>query len=148
MLEDCGLHTIIRIPPVFKPYADVKTNLLFFQKGVKSKGVWFYRLDMPDGVKNFTKTKPMEDKHFDIVREWWDNRQDIIIDVNYKSKFYSIDELESLDFNFDKCCPFPKEEEEILKPAELITQYQENRLKYNKKIDEILNKITSILEEK
>ena len=148
LLEDCGLHTIIRIPPVFKPYADVKTNLLFFQKGVKSKGVWFYRLDMPDGVKNFTKTKPMEDKHFNPVREWWNNRQEIIIDGNYKSKFYSIDELELLDFNFDKCCPFPKEEEEILKPAELITQYQENRLKYNKKIDEILNKITSILEEK
>ncbi len=77
LLKEYGLHTIIRLPQVFKPYAQVNTNLLFFQKGVASRGVWFYRLDYPEGVKSFTKTKPMQDKHFDPVREWWDNKNQL-----------------------------------------------------------------------
>ncbi len=139
LLEEYGLHTIIRIPPVFKPYASVKTNLLFFQKGVKSKGVWVYRLDMPEGVKNFTKTKPMEDRHFDPVREWWDNRKEIVIDGNYKSKFYTIQELKDFNYDFDKCCPFPKDENIILEPNEIIYNYknrtQEITSLINKQID-------------
>ena len=68
LLKEYGLHTIIRLTQVFKPYANVNTNLLFFQKGVVSRGIWFYRMDYPEGVKSFTKTKPMLDKHFDPVR--------------------------------------------------------------------------------
>lgn len=146
LLDEYGLHTIIRVPPVFKPYADVKTNLLFFQKGVKSKGVWVYRLDMPEGVKNFTKTRPMEDKHFDPVREWWDNKQPISIDGNDKARFFTVEELEKLNYNFDKCCPFPKEEEEILDPNELINRYQAERAELNKNIDSILGDISALLE--
>ena len=34
LLEECNLHTIIRLPnSVFRPYASVGTNLLFFEKG-------------------------------------------------------------------------------------------------------------------
>jgi type I restriction enzyme M protein len=41
LLEDCDLHTIIRLPiSVFQPYASVATNLLFFTKGEKTKKVW------------------------------------------------------------------------------------------------------------
>ena len=148
LLEEYGLHTIIRIPPVFKPYASVKTNLLFFQKGAKSKGVWFYRLDMPDGVKNFTKTKPMEDKHFDPVREWWDNRQEIVIDSNYKSKFYTLQELKDFNYDFDKCCPFPKDDIEILLPEELITKFHKEQEKFNLEFNEIISKIMELLNDK
>ena len=34
LLEECNLHTIVRLPKsVFSPYADIPTNLLFFEKG-------------------------------------------------------------------------------------------------------------------
>src|SRR3954469_2915230 len=34
LLEECNLHTIVRLPnSVFKPYASIGTNLLFFEKG-------------------------------------------------------------------------------------------------------------------
>lgn len=127
MLDEFGLHTIIRLPQVFKPYASVNTNLLFFQKGVPSRGVWFYRLDYPEGVKSFTKTRPMLDKHFDPVREWWADKQPIVVEGKDKARFFTVDELVALNYDFDKCCPFPHEEEEILEPAELIVRYQSER---------------------
>lgn len=146
LLKEYGLHTVIRLPQVFKPYAIVNTNLLFFQKGVESKGVWFYRLDYPEGVKSFTKTKPMLDKHFDPVREWWDNKVNIEKDGFDKARFFSVDELVILDYDFDKCCPFPHIEEEILEPAELIARYQSERKELNENIDRILDDISAILE--
>ena len=145
LMDDFGLHTIIRLPQVFKPYANVNTNLLFFQKGVESLGVWFYRLDLPEGVKSFTKTKPMQDSHFNPVREWWDNKQLIAVEGKDKARFFTKSELEALNYDFDKCCPFPQKDEEILEPMELITRYREERAKLNANIDEILDELTTML---
>ena len=146
LLKEYGLHTIIRLPQVFKPYASVNTNLLFFQKGVTSRGVWFYRLDYPEGVKSFTKTKPMQDKHFDPVREWWQDKQSIVVDGFDKARFYTVEELKELNYDFDKCCPFPHVEEEILEPNELIARYEAERIELNAEIDRILAEITAKLE--
>ena len=148
MLDEFGLHTIIRLPQVFKPYASVNTNLLFFQKGVPSRGVWFYRLDYPEGIKSFTKTRPMLDKHFDPVREWWADKQPIVVEGKDKARFFTVDELVALNYDFDKCCPFPHEEEEILEPAELIACYQSERAELNANIDRILTEISAMLEVK
>ena len=145
LLKEYGLHTIIRLPQVFKPYASVNTNLLFFQKGVASQGVWFYRLDYPEGVKSFTKTKPMQNKHFDPVREWWADKQSIVVDGFDKARFYTAEELRDLNYDFDKCCPFPHEEEEILEPNDLIARYQAERTELNTNIDRILSDITAKL---
>ena len=148
MLDEFGLHTIIRLPQVFKPYASINTNLLFFRKGVPSRGVWFYRLDYPEGVKSFTKTRPMLDKHFDPVREWWADKQPIVVEGKDKAGFFTVDELVALNYDFDKCCPFPHEEEEILEPAELIARYQSERTELNANIDRILTEISAMLEVK
>lgn len=145
LLDDFGLHTIIRLPQVFKPYASVNTNLLFFQKGVESQGVWFYRLDLPEGVKSFTKTKPMLDGHFDPVREWWADKQPIIVEGKDKARFFTKQELEALNYDFDKCCPFPQEDEEILEPTVLIAKYRAERAKLNASIDSVLDELTSML---
>lgn len=146
LLKEYGLHTIIRLPQVFKPYANVNTNLLFFQKGVTSRGVWFYRLDYPEGVKSFTKTKPMQNKHFDPVREWWKDKQEITVDGFDKAKFYTVDDLVALNYDFDKCCPFPHVEEEILEPKDLIERYEAERSELNGNIDRLLGTITALLE--
>lgn len=147
LLKEYGLHTIIRLPQVFKPYASVNTNLLFFKKGVVSRGVWFYRLDYPEGVKSFSKTKPMLDKHFDPVRKWWDNKQAIVVDGFDKARFFTPEELETLNYDFGKCCPFPHVEEEILEPKDLIARYEAERTELNASIDRILASINTKLEE-
>jgi type I restriction enzyme M protein len=75
LLEECQLHTIVRMPyGVFSPYTDIRTNLLFFSKGEPTKGIWFYELCCPTGEK-YTKTKPIRDEDFAVLSKWWDERK-------------------------------------------------------------------------
>jgi type I restriction enzyme M protein len=75
LLEECNLHTIIRLPnSVFQPYATVATNLLFFEKGTPTREVWYYEHRLPEGQKSYSKTKPIRLEEFDPIRRWWDNR--------------------------------------------------------------------------
>lgn len=147
LMREFNLHTIIRMPgSVFSPYTSITTNILFFDRTHPTKETWFYRLDMPEGYKHFSKTKPMKLEHFDPVRDWWQNRVEIKdTDTDtYKAKCYSAQDIEAGSFNLD-LCGYPHEEEEILPPKELIQQYQEKRASLNADIDRILEKITNIL---
>ena len=145
LLSEFNLHTIIRMPhSVFAPYTSITTNILFFDRKQPTKETWFYRLDMPDGYKNFSKTKPMKLEHFTPAVEWWHNREEIVIDGFDKAKKYTAEELVERNYNID-LCGFPHEEEEILPPKELIQQYQEKRASLNADIDRILAQITDIL---
>lgn len=146
LIEEFNLHTIIRLPhSVFAPYTSIHTNILFFDKTKKTEDTWFYRLDMPEGYKNFSKTKPMKSEHFNPVREWWTNREEIMEGNFPKAKKFTPAELTELDYNFDQC-GFPQEEEEILEPTELITRYNTERKELNDKIDSVLAEIVQMLE--
>jgi len=145
LFEEFNLHTIIRLPhDVFAPYTNITTNILFFDKTIPTVETWFYRLDMPEGYKHFSKTKPMKLEHFEPVVNWWNNREEIIIDDFDKSKKYAIQELVERNYNID-LCGLPHEEEEILPPKELIQQYQEKRASLNADIDRILEEIERLL---
>lgn len=147
LVEEFNLHTIIRLPhSVFAPYTGIHTNILFFDKTKKTEQTWFYRLDMPEGYKNFSKTKPMKSEHFNPVREWWTSHEEILEGNFYKAKSFTPSELADLNYNFDQC-GFPKEEEEILEPLELIQNYQQERAALNQKIDAVLADILELLEE-
>ena len=103
------------------------------------------KLDMPEGYKHFSKTKPMKLEHFDDATEWWDAREPIEIDGFDKARKYTIQEIIDNDYNLD-LCGIPHEEEEILPPRELIAQYQEERSRLNAQIDETLDEIKRILD--
>ena len=145
LFKDFNLHTVIRLPhSVFAPYTSITTNILFFDRTKSTEETWFYRLDMPEGYKNFSKTKPMELKHFEPAMEWWNHRIEISVDGFDKAKKFTADEIAARNYNID-LCGYPHEEEEILPPKELIQQYQEKRASLNADIDRILKQITDIL---
>ena len=145
LFSEFNLHTVIRMPhSVFAPYTSITTNILFFDHTKPTEETWFYRLDMPEGYKNFSKTKPMELKHFDPAMDWWNNREEINVDGFDKAKKYTAEEIAARNYNID-LCGYPHEEEEILPPKELIQQYQEKRASLNADIDRILAQITEIL---
>lgn len=145
LLSEFNLHTVIRMPhSVFAPYTSITTNVLFFDRTGSTKETWFYRLDMPEGYKNFSKTRPMKLEHFNPAIEWWADRTELSEDGFDKAKKYTVDELAARNYNID-LCGYPHEEEEILPPKELIQQYQEKRASLNADIDRILAQITSIL---
>ena len=120
LLREFNLHTIIRLPgSVFSPYTSITTNILFFDNTHPTEETWFYRLDMPEGYKHFSKTKPMRLEHFQPVLDWWDNRQEITEDGFDKAKKFTVQQLtEELGYNLDQC-GYPHEEEEILAPMDL-----------------------------
>ena len=100
---------------------------------------------MPADRKHFSKTKPMELKHFAPVVEWWNNRQEISVDGFDKAKCFTVQQLtEELGYNLDQC-GYPHIEEEILDPMDLIQRYQEERASLNAEIDRVLADITAIL---
>ena len=145
LLTKCNLHTVIRLPKsVFAPYTSINTNLLFFDKKGQTKETWFYRLDMPEGIKAFNKTKPMQLEHFDPVREWWNNRQEIQEDGFDKAKKYSFEELKTRNFNLD-LCGYPTIENVILEPKELFEQFEQQKAALETEMSEVITQIKKIL---
>ncbi|MFA5915336.1 MAG: class I SAM-dependent DNA methyltransferase [Burkholderiales bacterium] len=72
LLEECKLHTIVRLPnSVFKPYASIGTNLLFFEKGESTKEIWFYEHRVPEGQKAYSMTRPIRIEHLKPCADWW-----------------------------------------------------------------------------
>lgn len=147
LLNEFNLHTIIRMPhSVFAPYTSITTNILFFDNTHPTENTWVYRMDMPNGYKNFSKTKPIQLEHFNPVVEWWNNRQELIVEDFPKAKCYSKKEIEDLHYNLD-LCGFPHKEDEILEPKELIRQFREKRESYNAEMEKTLDKILELLDE-
>ena len=66
LMEKCNLHTILRLPTGIFYAPGVKTNVLFFSRGVTDTGntkeVWFY--DLRTNMPSFGKTNPLKKDHF------------------------------------------------------------------------------------
>ena len=137
LLEACNLHTIIRLPnSVFKPYATVATNLLFFVKGSPTKEVWYYEHCLPEGQKSYSKTKPIRIEEFDPIKEWWINREEN--KVAWKVDIQTIIER---GYDLDIKNPNKQEEEHEYTSAELIEMLEKSMVKSN----ELLNQLKTEL---
>lgn len=146
LIGEFNLHTIVRLPSsVFSPYTSITTNLLFFDNTMPTTETWFYRVDIPSDRKHFSKTKPMELKHFDDCIAWWNDRK-VIPDGEYfkAQKFTSNYLLNEQGCNID-LCGYPHEEEEILSPVDLMQEYEEKRAFLNAKIDRAILALSSSL---
>jgi type I restriction enzyme M protein len=133
LLTECNLHTIVRLPAgVFNPYAGVNTNLLFFTKGEPTKEVWYYQMQLPTGLRAYTKTKPITDKEFDVVKEWWNDRKED--DNAWK---VSIEDIKTKNWNLDFKNPRGGEVEEEVSSKELVEKILEKEDKIKKLLENI-----------
>jgi type I restriction enzyme M protein len=115
-LETCNLHTIVRLPnSVFQPYASVSTNLLFFTKGEPTKEIWYWEHQLPEGVKAYSKTKPIQSAEFNSLKEWWQNRQE-----SEHAWHVSVDTLTTNGYKLDINNPHVKESSHSCTSAELL----------------------------
>jgi len=146
LIKEFNLHTIIRLPgSVFSPYTSIATNLLFFDKTHPTKDVWFYRVDKPEGYKNFSKTKPLLLEHLQPAMDWWGSRDEISdADGNPKAKRYSAQEIIEGGYNLD-LCGFPQASIKVLSPAETIANYKTRRAELDAQIDAQIALIESFL---
>jgi type I restriction enzyme M protein len=102
LLEECNLHTIVRLPnSVFKPYASIGTNLLFFEKGEPTKDIWFYEHRVPDGQKAYSMTKPIRIEHFEPCVKWWGGASRKKREETEVAWKVGIDEVKARGYNLD-----------------------------------------------
>lgn len=146
LISQFNLHTVVRLPgSVFSPYTSITTNLLFFDNTKPTTETWFYRVDIPSDRKHFSKTKPMELKHFDDCVAWWNDRKEIPDGENFKAQKFTAEYLlNEQGCNID-LCGYPHEEEEILDPMDTIREYQERRTTLNVEIDKVLAELEALL---
>lgn len=128
LLEECNLHTIVRLPNgVFNPYTSIKTNLLFFTKGEPTKTVWYYEHPYPKGIKSYNKTKPIHIDEFDLEKKWWGENTSLGRSTRKESEFawsVSINDIKAKGYNLD----FKNPNAEAVKygdPDELLTDYNQ-----------------------
>lgn len=133
LLEECNLHTIIRLPnSVFQPYATVATNLLFFEKGKPTKEIWYYEHRMPEGYKAYSKTKPIQVKEFDPIKKWWKKRKES--EVCWK---VDIQTIKDRGYDLDIKNPTKQEEEHEYTSAELMEMLHQSFLKSDKLLNQL-----------
>ncbi len=118
LLTKCNLHTVIRLPNgVFNPYTGIKTNLLFFEKGKSTKETWYYEMPYPEGIKNYSASRPIDIKHFDDIKKWWKDRKE-----NEFARKVSIDEIKERKFNLDIKNAHLTEAEKVFTTEELLVK--------------------------
>ena len=102
LLEECNLHTIVRLPnSVFKPYASIGTNLLFFEKGKPTKEVWFYEHRVPDGQKAYSMTRPIRFEHMKGCIDWWSGAKRKGREETEVAWKVSIEDIKARGYNLD-----------------------------------------------
>ena len=132
-LESCNLHTIVRLPnSVFQPYASVATNLLFFTKGKPTQEIWYWQHQLPEGVKAYSKTKPIQKTEFEQLKAWWNKRVE-----NEQAWKISIDDLKANNYSLDIKNPHVAEAEHTFSSAELLNLLHESFAKS----DSLLNQL-------
>ena len=121
LLEECNLHTIIRLPGgVFAPYTSISTNILFFDKSGPTQETWYYEHQVGYGTKTYSKTKPIRHNDFKNEREWWGNREEN--EVAWK---VSIEDIIANNFNLDFKNPSKAQEEVLLSSEEYVEHLKE-----------------------
>lgn len=138
LLTKCNLHTIVRLPNgVFNPYTSIKTNLLFFEKGIPTKEIWYCEHPYPDGQKSYNKSKPIHIQEFDREKAWWNNREE-----NEYAWKVPVEEIINRNYNLDIKNPHAPESS-LGDPNELLREYQG----IEGEIKAIQNQILKVLDE-
>jgi len=121
LMKHCNLHTILRLPNgTFQPYASVRANILFFNKGTPTKEVWIYNLRK--NVQIINKANPITNqlfKDFEINYAQKNRKETEIF------RKFTIEEIENQNFNLDidlKSTDSVEGSKKLPTPKKLITE--------------------------
>jgi type I restriction enzyme M protein len=142
LLKEFNLHTIVRLPNgIFAPYTSIPTNLLFFDRSGPTKTIWYYEIPLPEGRKNYTKTKPMQFVEFSDCIAWFKKKNrdtnEHAWSVNAEDVLNFDDSGSLLSCNLDNNNPSSVEALEHLPPEQLVADI----LKKERGIIEIMEEI-------
>lgn len=102
LMEECNLHTIVRLPnSVFRPYASIGTNLLFFEKGKPTEEIWYYEHRVPEGQKAYSMTRPIRFEHLQACIDWWGGADRTGREETPQAWRVTADEIKARGYNLD-----------------------------------------------
>ncbi len=123
LMEDCNLHTILRLPiGTFTPYSPgVKANIIFFTKGEPTKEVWIY--DDRTNIEKVAIRNPLTSKYFEDFEKCYHSNPRRQSD---RFKKFSRGEIaknnDSLDIVWLREESVGESREELSEPEELIAE--------------------------
>lgn len=123
LMKRFNLHTVLRLPNgVFAPYTLIPSNVLFFDHGAQQDDIWFYEHPLPDGRKNYTKTKPLLYEEFATCTQWWGGRSREGRVATEHAWAVSVTSVREASFNLDLRNPHRPDDLAHRPPADLITE--------------------------
>ncbi len=97
LLEECDIHTIVRLPAgVFAPHHSSRSCILFFTRGRPTREIWYYEQQLPEGLKAWSKTKPLKGEDFERLRAFWNQREETAVAFRV-----SLDAVQARNYNLD-----------------------------------------------
>ena len=93
--------------------------MIFFEKGKKTKDIWYYEHKLPEGQKSYSKTKPIQFNEFQPIIDWWNDRKES--DVAWK---VNVNDLK--DWDLDIKNPIKEEGEVVLSVSETIEKLEKS----------------------
>lgn len=141
LLNKCNLHTILRLPTGIFYAQGVKTNVLFFERGItdkdNTKEIWYY--DLRSNMPNFGKTNPLTKEHFEEFERSFDSNEE-------KEKIerwtkVTLDDIIKQDYSLEKG---------LLKIEDTVEELQnpiENTEECIEKLEEALDLLKGVLRE-
>ena len=143
LLEECNLHTIVRLPnSVFKPYASIGTNLLFFEKSQPTQDVWFYEHQVPATQKAYSMTKPIRVEHLQGCVDWWGGAERQGRHETEQAWKVSIEDIKARNYNLDYKNPHSVAADHG-EPAELLAKLEQDE----QTVAQLRDQLKSILAE-
>ncbi len=133
LLSSCNLHTVLDLPGGTFTGAGVKTVVLFFNKGVSTKRVWFYSLNLE---RNLGKTNPLSEKDLSEFVEFQKTKKE-----SENSWTLDLKDLEQSTYDLSAKNPNTPQEAPLRKPQEIL----DAMAKLDKESEEILKTIKGLL---
>lgn len=123
LMKKFNLHTVLRLPNgVFAPYTLIPSNVLFFEYGKQQDEVWFYEHPLPEGRKQYTKTKPLVYEEFAPIEAWWGGREREGREATAQAWSVPAEQIKENGYNLDLRNPTTPDDLTRRPPAELIAE--------------------------
>jgi type I restriction enzyme M protein len=123
LLDECDVHTIVRLPGgAFAPYTPIPTNLVFFDKTGPTRDVWFYEHPLPEGRKGYSKTRPLQFDEFEPCRDWWGGADRAGREESEQAWRVPVAAIKADGFNLDRKNPYRPDDPSQRPPVEIVRE--------------------------
>jgi type I restriction enzyme M protein len=133
LLETCNLHTILDMPNGTFVGAGVKTVVLFFDKGERTKKIWYYQLNLD---RNLGKTNPLNENDLAEFLKLHAGKKD-----SNSSWTIKLADIDTKTYDLSVKNPNKKEEAALREPKQIVKEMKS----LDEQSEEILNSILELL---